>query len=52
MGDVVGEQGVLDVAAWVHDHVRYVIGSSTVTDGASDTYLARRGVCRDFAHLT
>ncbi|WP_010148299.1 transglutaminase-like domain-containing protein [Serinicoccus profundi] len=52
VGDVVGEQGVLDVAAWVHDHVRYVIGSSTVTDGASDTYLARRGVCRDFAHLT
>ncbi|WP_151525830.1 transglutaminase-like domain-containing protein [Serinicoccus kebangsaanensis] len=52
VGDVVGEQGVLDVASWVHDHVAYVIGSSVVTDGASDTYLARRGVCRDFAHLT
>ncbi|WP_298748337.1 transglutaminase family protein [uncultured Serinicoccus sp.] len=52
VGDVTGEQGVLDVAGWVHDHVRYVVGSSTVTDGASDTYLARRGVCRDFAHLT
>ena len=52
VGDVEGEQGVLDVARWVHDHIRYVIGSSTVTDGASDTYLSRTGVCRDFAHLT
>lgn len=52
VGDVVGEQGVLDVASWVHEHIRYVIGSSVVTDGASDTYLARKGVCRDFAHLT
>ncbi|WP_420818968.1 transglutaminase-like domain-containing protein [Ornithinimicrobium flavum] len=52
VGEVVGEQGVLDVATWVHEHLRYVVGSSRVTDGASDTYLARRGVCRDFAHLT
>lgn len=52
VGDVSGEQGALDVATWVHEHIRYVIGSSSVTDGASDTYLARKGVCRDFAHLT
>ena len=52
VGDVEGEQGVLDVATWVHENLRYVVGSSRVTDGASDTYLARRGVCRDFAHLT
>lgn len=52
IGDVRDEQGVLDVASWVHDHLRYVVGSSRVTDGASDSYLARRGVCRDFAHLT
>lgn len=52
IGDVRDEQGVLDVASWVHDHLRYVVGSSRVTDGASDTYLARSGVCRDFAHLT
>ncbi|ANS78939.1 transglutaminase domain protein [Serinicoccus hydrothermalis] len=52
VGDVDGEQGILDVAAWVHEHIRYVIGSSAVTDGASDTYLSRTGVCRDFAHLT
>lgn len=52
IGDVQGEQGVLDVATWVHESISYVLGSSTVTDGASDTYLARKGVCRDFAHLT
>ena len=29
----------------------YVPGSSLPTDGAARTLLARRGVCRDFAHL-
>lgn len=52
VGEVTGEQGVLAVADWVHANLRYVLGSSRVTDGASETYLARRGVCRDFAHLT
>lgn len=52
VGEVVDEEDVLRVATWVHEHLRYVPGSSRVTDGASDTYLARRGVCRDYAHLT
>ena len=52
VGDVVDEDDVLRVGRWVHGHLRYVPGSSRVTDGASDTYLARRGVCRDYAHLT
>ncbi|WP_196250853.1 transglutaminase family protein [Cellulomonas sp. JZ18] len=39
------------VVAWVSQHVRYVSGSSLPTDGATDTLLKRRGVCRDFAHL-
>ena len=30
----------------------YVPGSSTVTDGASDTLLGGAGVCRDYSHLT
>jgi transglutaminase-like putative cysteine protease len=29
-----------------------VPGSSTITDSARSTFLARRGVCRDYAHLT
>lgn len=40
------------VTNYVADNTAYIIGSSRVTDGASDTYLARAGVCRDFAHLT
>ena len=39
------------VVAWVNGHVTYLSGSSLPTDGATDTLLKRRGVCRDFAHL-
>lgn len=45
-------QALLDaVGDWVHDHLSYVGGSSRGTDSAVDTLLARKGVCRDFAHL-
>ncbi|WP_432514042.1 transglutaminase-like domain-containing protein [Kineococcus sp. SYSU DK001] len=40
------------VAAWVGARTGYVSGSSLPTDGALETLLDRRGVCRDFAHLT
>lgn len=39
------------VVTWVGKHVTYLSGSSLPTDGATDTLLKRRGVCRDFAHL-
>nr|WP_246279528.1 transglutaminase family protein [Psychromicrobium silvestre] len=39
------------VRAWVARELRYVSGSSSPTDGAVEALLARRGVCRDFAHL-
>lgn len=39
------------VTIWVWERLRYVPGSSLPTDGAEQTLLARRGVCRDFAHL-
>jgi transglutaminase-like putative cysteine protease len=39
------------VSSWVGQHLRYVGGSGRPTDGAVQTYLARAGVCRDFAHL-
>lgn len=39
------------VVTWVGSRVAYVPGSSGPTDGAVDTLLTRRGVCRDFAHL-
>ena len=40
------------VAAWVGTRLSYVSGSSSPTDGAVETLLARQGVCRDYAHLT
>ena len=39
------------VSSWVGTQLFYVSGSSRVTDGATQTLLARQGVCRDYAHL-
>lgn len=39
------------VSSWVGTQLSYVPGSSQPTDGAVRTLLARRGVCRDYAHL-
>jgi len=39
------------VSSWVGTRLEYVAGSSLSTDGAVSTLLARRGVCRDYAHL-
>ncbi len=54
--EVVGRRrGILAARAvvdWVHGHLEYVPGSSSIRHCAYTSYLARRGVCRDFAHLT
>jgi transglutaminase-like putative cysteine protease len=39
------------VSSWVGTQLDYMPGSSGPTDGAVDTLLAARGVCRDYAHL-
>ena len=39
------------VREWVHQQLHYVPGSSRSADGAIQAYIARQGVCRDFAHL-
>jgi transglutaminase-like putative cysteine protease len=39
------------VSSWVGTQLEYVSGSSGPSDGAIDTLLAARGVCRDYAHL-
>lgn len=46
-----GADLVQSVRDWVSGELSYVPGSSRFTDGAVDTLLARRGVCRDYAHL-
>ena len=49
---VTDHRALLDaVSSWVGARLEYVPGSSQGTDGAVDTMLARRGVCRDYAHL-
>ncbi len=44
-------QQVEAMAAWIYDHIAYVPGSSGYRATASDIFLSRQGVCRDFAHL-
>jgi transglutaminase-like putative cysteine protease len=39
------------VSSWVGSELSYVPGSSLPTDGAVQTLLLRKGVCRDYAHL-
>ncbi len=39
------------VSSWVANRIRYAPGSSVGTDGALETLLSGRGVCRDYAHL-
>lgn len=46
-----GQDLLRGVSSWVGVHLAYEAGSSLPTDGATNTLLARRGVCRDFAHL-
>jgi transglutaminase-like putative cysteine protease len=50
-GSLRGRDLVEAVRAWVSKRLQYLSGSSRFTDGAVETYLARQGVCRDFAHL-
>jgi transglutaminase-like putative cysteine protease len=50
-GGLEGFELVDAVESWVHDSLSYVAGSSRPTDGATDTFLSRAGVCRDYAHL-
>ncbi|WP_372593501.1 transglutaminase family protein [Actinotalea sp.] len=50
-GSLAGKPLLDAVSSWVGRQLRYVSGWSRPTDGAVDTFLARAGVCRDFAHL-
>ncbi|MFD1211228.1 transglutaminase family protein [Arthrobacter sp. GCM10027362] len=50
-GSLQGTELLAAVRRWVGKELSYVSGSSRPTDGAVHTLLARRGVCRDYAHL-
>lgn len=49
-----GQDGGARIAAirdWIGAHIRYEFGTSGTHTTALDTFVERRGVCRDFAHL-
>lgn len=50
-GDVSGGAKVSAIRDWIEQRLDYVPGVSTASTTAADTFLERRGVCRDYAHL-
>ena len=50
-GHLSGEELVQAVVSWVLTNITYAPGSSGPVDGALETYLRRRGVCRDTSQL-
>jgi transglutaminase-like putative cysteine protease len=49
-----GLEGGAKIAAmrdWIAGHLSYVPGASDASTTAIDTFVARQGVCRDYAHL-
>lgn len=50
-GTEAGGTQVESMADWLCDHLTYTPGASNADTTAVDTFLSRRGVCRDYAHL-
>lgn len=46
-----GGAKVIAMRDWVAAHLSYVPGASNGDTSASDTFVQRQGVCRDYAHL-
>ncbi|MBC2667019.1 transglutaminase family protein [Novosphingobium flavum] len=50
-GALSGGERVIAMRDWIHEHFNYVPGASNADTTAVDTFVSRRGVCRDFAHV-
>lgn len=46
-----GGARVIAIRDWIREKLAYTPGSSTSGTTALETYVSRRGVCRDFAHV-
>lgn len=46
-----GYDQVEAIRGWIHANIEYGYGTSDASTSAEDTAAARKGVCRDFAHL-
>ncbi len=49
--DLSGGWKILAMRDWLSSNLSYVSGSSSGSTTASDTFVRREGVCRDYAHL-
>jgi transglutaminase-like putative cysteine protease len=50
-GGLTGGARVVAMRDWITDNFSYVPGSSTVHTTALDSFVERRGICRDYAHV-
>ena len=50
-GHLSGGTRVKAMRDWIADHFTYAAGSSGPATTAHDSFVSRRGVCRDFAHV-
>jgi transglutaminase-like putative cysteine protease len=50
-GELEGGAKLLAMRDWIRDEMAYAPGSSDTSTTAADAFVAREGVCRDFAHL-
>ncbi len=50
-GHLSGGTKVQAMARWIQSHIDYRIGASNEKTSALDTFVARKGVCRDYAHV-
>ena len=50
-GDLEGGARLAAMAQWIEAEMAYVAGSSDSETTAADAFVARQGVCRDYAHL-
>jgi transglutaminase-like putative cysteine protease len=50
-GNSTGGSKIVAMRDWIAAHLSYVSGASNGDTTASDTFVQRQGVCRDYAHL-
>jgi transglutaminase-like putative cysteine protease len=50
-GDLAGGALIAALRDWIEAHFDYVPGASDGNTTAADTFLARQGICRDYAHV-
>lgn len=46
-----GGSRIAAIRDWIRHNFSYVPGSSTTATGAAESFIARQGICRDYAHM-